>query len=276
ERAILAPQTLHYPEKEGFGELPIAIRHAAGYIEEEKHHGMNRGLAPAGELAITQVLVGERRGRARRTAPLHQLLEGAAPIEPGAGTAAIPTLTHPVGIFRRPDASLEVGELHLLPQPVDDVVDLEFEQQLHLALLLPSRTLLARTTLLGRIGEHIAGLGLALAGALLLLRRAQTKVIVLQHADRHPHGARAAVDQLPARDDLRQVLPHRLADLLVLTQPVARATGEKLVPLGGIAARLSAAALAVRGHDATGTPFWGDALLLCEQGGDVAQGFLGT
>src|SRR6185437_12328583 len=150
-----------------------AIRHAARDIEKEEDHGMDRGLAAPRKLPIAQVLVGERRGRTRRAAALHQLLEGAAPVESGAGAAAIPALTHPVGLLGGTDARLEVGELHLLPQPVDDVVDLEFQQQLHLALVLPSRTLLARTTLLGRIGEHIAGLGLALAGALLLLRPAQ-------------------------------------------------------------------------------------------------------
>ena len=48
---------------------------------------------------------------------------------------------------------------------------------------------LARAALTGRIGQHVAGLGLALAGTLLLLRPAQPKVIVLQHANRHPHGA---------------------------------------------------------------------------------------
>src|SRR5207302_439614 len=82
----------------------------------------------------------------------------------------------------------------------------------------------------------------ALPGALALLGAAQAEVIVLEHAHRHAHGAGAAVDDVAAGDDLGEVGAHRLADLLVVAQPVARAAREQLVPLGR-ACRLALAAV---------------------------------
>src|SRR4029077_13746614 len=105
----------------------------------------------------TQILVGEVGTRARRPTPLHQLLEGAAAVEARARATAVPALADPVGLLRRPDARLEVRQLHLLPHPVDDVVDLELEQQLDLALIAPAGALLARSPLFARIGEHVPG-----------------------------------------------------------------------------------------------------------------------
>src|SRR6185437_949715 len=102
-------------------------------------------------------------------APLHQLLEGAPPVEARTRAAPVPALADPVAVVGRTGARLEIGQLHLLPQPVDDVVDLELEQQLHLALVTAAGALLARSLVARRIGEHVAGLGLALARALLLL-----------------------------------------------------------------------------------------------------------
>src|SRR5581483_7159787 len=119
----------------------------------------------------------------------------------------------------------------LLPQPVDDVIDLELEQELDFTLVLAAAALLARAALLGRIGEHITRLGLALSGALLLLRTTQTEVVVLQHPYRHAHGAGAFVDDIRAGNDLRQMLAYRFAHLLIVPQPVACAAREQLIPL---------------------------------------------
>src|SRR5690606_35547180 len=74
------------------------------------------------------------------------------------------------------------------------------------------------------------GLGLSLTDALLLVRVAEPESIVLQHPHRHAHGARAAAQDVSACDDLRQVLAHRFTDLLVVTQPVARASREEVIP----------------------------------------------
>src|SRR6185312_2345686 len=147
--------------------------------------------------------------------------------------APVPALADPVAVVGRTGARLEIGQLHLLPQPVDDVVDLELEQQLHLALVTAAGALLARSLVARRIGEHVAGLGLALARALLLLGTAQPEVIVLEHAHRHAHGAGAVIDDFAAGDDVGEIGAHRLADLLVVAQPVARAAREQLVPFRG-------------------------------------------
>src|SRR5947199_10378 len=91
---------------------------------------------------------------------------------------AVPALADPVGFLGRPHARLEVGQLHRLPQPVDDVVDLELEQQLHFALVAPAGSLFTLPLLAPGSGKHVPRLGLALARALLFLRAAQPEMIV--------------------------------------------------------------------------------------------------
>src|SRR4029077_20301041 len=105
----------------------------------------------------------------------HYFIGGGARVEPRAGAAPIPALAHPFTLGGRAGARLEVRQLHLLPQPVDDVVDLELEQELHAAVIAAAAALLTRALVLARIGEHVPGLGLALAGALLLLGIAQSE-----------------------------------------------------------------------------------------------------
>src|SRR5205807_5569460 len=169
EGAVLASQPLHDPEKECLGKLAVADEHPARDVEHEEHDRVDRRLSPARELPEAQVLINKARRGARGAAALHHLLERSAPIETRARAAPIPALAYPLRLVGRSDTRLEVGKLHLLPQPVDDVVHLEFEQQLHLALVLPAGTFLARSTLAGGIGEHISRLGLALPCALTLL-----------------------------------------------------------------------------------------------------------
>src|SRR5205814_4509636 len=69
-------------------------------------------------------------------AALHRLPDRAAAIEPGGRAAPVPALAHVVGIVERRRASrLELGELQLLPQPVDDLVDLQLDHEADLAVL---------------------------------------------------------------------------------------------------------------------------------------------
>src|SRR5437016_1770539 len=110
---------------------------------------MHGRLTAARELPVAQILVDEGRGGRGIAAPLDHFLEGAAPVESRACSAPIPTFAYPVGLLGGPHARLEVGKLHFLPQPIDDIVDLEFEQQLHFALVLAASSLLAGTPLLG-------------------------------------------------------------------------------------------------------------------------------
>src|SRR5262249_15129784 len=153
-----------------------------------------------------------------------QLLERTPSIEPRTRAASIPAFANPVRFFGRADARLQIRQLHLFPEPVDDVVDLELQHELDFAFVLSARALLARSTLTLRSLQNVARLRSALAGTLLLLRFAQTEVIVLEHAHRNAHGLRRVVDDIGARNDLREVLAHGVAHFLVVAQPVACAT----------------------------------------------------
>lgn len=81
-------------------------------------------------------------------------------------------------------------------------------------------------TVLLRTADAIAGLGLALPDTLLLIGVAQTKSIMLEHADRHANRRCTAVQYVGTGHDLRQMLTYRVADFLVVPQPVASASGE--------------------------------------------------
>src|SRR5205085_7118391 len=65
---------------------------------------------------------------------LDGLLQRLAPIEAGARAALVPALAHVVGVVhRRVAPRLELGELELLPEPVDDLVDLQLDHEADLA-----------------------------------------------------------------------------------------------------------------------------------------------
>jgi hypothetical protein len=71
--------------------------------------------------------------------------------------------------------------------------------------------------------------------------------MVLEHAHRHAHGARAVARKIRAGDDLRQVVLDGGADFLVVTQPVARPARKQVVPLRGAGWRITLAAARVHG-----------------------------
>ena len=52
---------------------------------------------------------------------------------------------------------------------------------------------------------------------------------MLEHAHRHAHRRGAAAQHISPLH-LRQMLPHRFADLVVMTQPVACTAREQVVP----------------------------------------------
>src|SRR6185503_19424892 len=81
-----------------------------------------------------------------------------------------------------------------------------------------------------RTADAIARLGLTLADALLLVGGPQLEAVVLQHAHRDAHRRGAAVEDVCTGDDLRQVLPHGIANLIVVTQPVPGSAREQVVP----------------------------------------------
>src|SRR5262249_11848173 len=120
------------------------------------------------------------------------------------------------------------------------------------------------------IGEDITRLRLPLSRALLLFGTAQAEVVMLQHPHRHAYGACGVVYDIATGDDLREVFAHRLADFLVMTQPVARSARKQVVPLRGIGTGLVATAtrganarISAFAHDDTGTLFERHAQLSC-------------
>ncbi len=125
---------------------------------------------------------------ALHAAPLDRFLHRAAPVEARARAAAIPAFARPVVFLGAPGLRFEIRQLHLFPQPIDDVVDAEFERVLDAAVFVAALAALIVAVLL-RTADAIAGLGLALADALLLVGVAQLEAIVLEHAHRHAHGA---------------------------------------------------------------------------------------
>ncbi len=230
---ILTTQALDRPEEERLGNLALALAHAARHVEQQDHDRLRRRVLALGELAEAQVVIGEggRFGAARGldTAALDGFLDRAAAIEARARAASVPAFAGPVVLARLAAPGFEVGKLHFFPQPVDDVVDAEFQGVLDAAFLVAALAALLAVLLLWT-ADAIARFRLALADAFLFVRRTQPEAIVFEH----PHGdadrGRAATENVGAGDDLRQMLAHGIAHLLVVTQPVACAAGEQVVP----------------------------------------------
>src|ERR1700676_2643544 len=146
---------------------------------------MHRRLAAARELAVAQILIDECWSGAGIATPLDHFLEGAPTVEARACAAPIVTFPYPVRILGRTHARLQIGKLHLFPQPIDDVVDLEFQHELDFTLILAALAFLSGAALLGGIGKYVAWLGFSLPRALLLLGPAESEVIVLEHPNRY-------------------------------------------------------------------------------------------
>ena len=224
-------QSLHGPEEEGLGELPVAFRHAAGDVHQQKHHGLNRRLLALAELSKAQVVIRERRRIfVLHRAPLDRFAHAAPAIEPRTRTALVPAFARPVRFLGLADARFQIRQLHLFPQPVDDVIDLEFEHELDAALVLAAGALVRAFALLTGLRQHIAGFDVALPDTLAVIGFSQAEVIVLEHAHRHLDRARTATHDVGAGNDVGEPLANGFADLVVVAQPVACAAGEQLVP----------------------------------------------
>ena len=125
-------------------------------------------------------------------------------------------------IHRRGALGLELRQLQFLPQPVDDLVDLQLDDEPDLAVAGAAGAALL-VALIARRLQHVARLSFALAGALLRLRLGKAKTRVLEELDRDRDGAVAGPLWDRARQEIRQAFLHRRAHFLVVAQPVARA-----------------------------------------------------
>src|SRR5439155_1013546 len=98
--------------------------------------------------------------------------------------APVPALAHVVGIVeRRRAARLELGELQLLPQPVDDLVDLQLDHEADLAVLGAARLRGPLAFLASRL-QHLARLAAPLARALPPLGPDQAQPRVMELTSR--------------------------------------------------------------------------------------------
>src|SRR5690606_19233914 len=124
---------------------------------------------------------------------------------------------------------LEIRQLQLFPEPVDDVVDLELEDELIAALVVAARTL-ARAAL-RRPREHVARLAVTLADALRLVLAAQPEAPVLEKAYGDLDRRIGTREDVALRDELGQPLADCGTHLVVMPQPVAGAARKQVVPL---------------------------------------------
>src|SRR5690606_5667697 len=178
---VLAAQPLHDPEEERLREPAVAVRHARRDVHREEDDGFRRGPLPQHDLPIAQVVVRDRRRiLGLDGAALDRFLDRAAPVEPRSHAAAVPAFARVVVLAQAARLDLEIRQLQLFPEPVDDVVDLELEDELIAALVVAARTL-ARTAL-RRPREHVARLAVTLADALRLVLAAQPEAPVLEKA----------------------------------------------------------------------------------------------
>src|SRR5690606_10659512 len=101
-----------------------------------------------------------------------------------------------------------------------DAVDLQLQEQLNFTVFLAAWAFLTGAPLPLRPLEDVSGLRGALAGALLLLWPAEPEVVVLEHPHGYTNGLRGVVDDVRARNDLRQILAYGIPHLLIVAQPV--------------------------------------------------------
>src|SRR5262249_5980447 len=145
------------------------------------------------ELAEAQVLVDDRDRVFLYRPSFDGFFQGTATIQARARAAPVPAFAHVVGLVHgRGALRLEVGELQLLPDPVDALLELHLDHEAALAVLGAARLRLG-VALLAPLLQHVAGLALALPGALLRARVGEAETRVLEELDRHHHGAVLAV-----------------------------------------------------------------------------------
>jgi hypothetical protein len=189
-------------------------------------------------LPESQVVVDERerlrigeRGVALHRVALHGFLHRAPAIEARARAALVPAFARVLVLIHGCRAlGLELGKLELLPQPVDDLVELELDDEANLAVVRAAGLALLTAFFASGL-EDVAGLAASLAGALVDLGFGEAQPRMLEEFDRYRHRAAARTGhQVGARQELGQRVLDRIADLLVMPQPVPGAPGEEVVP----------------------------------------------
>src|SRR5699024_1620470 len=98
---------------------------------------------------------------------------------------------------------LEVGQLQLVPDPVDDILDLEFQHEAQFTVAAAAGTRLALALRLA-LAVDVAGFAGTLADAGFLFRAAQPEAVVFEETYGYPDRAvRRAAENIGAGDQVR-------------------------------------------------------------------------
>src|SRR5512145_199423 len=176
---VLAADALQREKEKLLGEAALRLVHAARDVEREHDRGVGRRQGAAVELAEAKVVVDDGERVVLHRMALGGFLERAPAVEARARAALVPAFADVVGLIQRRRAlGLEVRELELLPQPVDDLIDLELDHEADFAV---ARAGLATLVVFFACGaQHVARLALALTGAGMRVGIEQAEARVLE------------------------------------------------------------------------------------------------
>ena len=152
-----------------------------------------------------QVVIGEGDRVRLDSAAFHRFLDRPAAVQARPRTTAIDAFAHVLRLLHAVGGSgLEIGELQLFPQPVEDVVDFELENEFEAAFS-AARTAVAAAAR-GGGSQHVAGFrALALSHARLRIAVRETESIVLEKFYRHLDGAILGLGEyIRSRDQIGQ------------------------------------------------------------------------
>src|SRR3989454_5037141 len=238
--AVLGADELVEEEEEAARQVLLHGVHGARGVHDAHHDGVRLPLHVGHHVAVDQIVLvegeavrgGRQHGLGRRlegggvTArelPLHPLADGAALVEADADAdrPVALVLGEPVGLDLAEGLALQVRELQVLEHNVDQLLQRDVGLVVVTAGLVPG-LVLALAGLLG-LADHLAGLRLAvpLADARGVL--AVDELVLADAADGDLDDLLAVLpDDRLLRDDVRDVLADRLADLQTVASAIAR------------------------------------------------------
>src|SRR5213593_1248364 len=248
--AVLGADELVEQEEETARQVLLHGVHGPGGVHDAHHDGVRLLLHVGHHVAVDQVVVvkgealagGRKRsldrffggdlgmGAAARELALHALADGAALVEADADAdrPVALALGEPVGLDLAEGLALQVRELQVLEHNVDQLLQRDVGLVVVAAGLVPG-LVLALAGLLG-LADHLPGLRLAVpladAGGVLAI----DELVLADAADGDLDDLLAVLpDDRLLRDDVRDVLADRLADL----EPVAGSVaGRAIAALG--------------------------------------------
>ncbi len=127
---VLAANTLQCPEEERLGELTRGVVHAGGDVKNKNDRRLSQRLRTPPQLPKAQIVVGKGDRVRLNRAALHRFLDCSAAIQSGAWTTAIDAFAHVLRLVNAVGGFwLEIGEFQLFPQPVENFIDFELQNE---------------------------------------------------------------------------------------------------------------------------------------------------